>query len=249
MAMAYQVQLENFEGPLDLLLFLLQEHEIDIYDIPVALITHQYLEYLELLKLLDLEMGGDYILMAATLIRIKSKMLLPRRLAEEATEEIDPREELVQRLLEYRRYKEAAHVLGKQEDQQVDIFYRPASENWEDITDDMEPLDIGLTNNLNLWDLLQSFKKVIDRVDNTFDRTIEREAITVEDRMDDIMRQLHNRDGLFFKDLFNEVTRPIIIGMFLALLELIRTRKIAFEQTDNVGEIWLYLQKQDNTSS
>jgi len=247
--MAYQVQLENFEGPLDLLLFLLQEHEIDIYDIPVALITHQYLEYLELLKLLDLEMGGDYILMAATLIRIKSRMLLPRRLAEEATEEIDPREELVQRLLEYRRYKEAAHVLGNQEDQQVDIFYRPASENWEDITDDMEPLDIGLTNNLNLWDLLQSFKKVIDRVDNTFDRTIEREAITVEDRMDDIMRQLHNRDGLFFKDLFNEVTRPIIIGMFLALLELIRTRKIAFEQTDNVGEIWLYLQKQDNTSS
>ena len=247
--MAYQVQLENFEGPLDLLLFLLQEHEIDIYDIPVALITHQYLEYLELLKLLDLEMGGDYILMAATLIRIKSKMLLPRRLAEEATEEIDPREELVQRLLEYRRYKEAAHVLGNQEDQQIDIFYRPASENWEDITDDMEELDIGLTNNLNLWDLLQSFKKVIDRVDNTFDRTIEREAITVEDRMDDIMRQLHNRDGLFFKDLFNEVTRPIIIGMFLALLELIRTRKIAFEQTDNVGEIWLYLQKQDNTSS
>ena len=247
--MAYQVQLENFEGPLDLLLFLLQEHEIDIYDIPVALITHQYLEYLELLKLLDLEMGGDYILMAATLIRIKSKMLLPRRLAEEATEEIDPRQELVQRLLEYRRYKEAAQVLGNQEDQQIDIFYRPASENWEDITDDMEPLDIGLTNNLNLWDLLQSFKKVIDRVDNTFDRTIEREAITVEDRMDDIMRQLHNRDGLFFKDLFNEVTRPIIIGMFLALLELIRTRKIAFEQTDNIGEIWLYLQKQDNTSS
>jgi len=247
--MTYQVQLENFEGPLDLLLFLLQEHEIDIYDIPVALITHQYLEYLELLKLLDLEMGGDYILMAATLIRIKSKMLLPRRLAEEATEEIDPRQELVQRLLEYRRYKEAAHVLGNQEDQQIDIFYRPASENWEDITDDMEPLDIGLTNNLNLWDLLQSFKKVIDRVDNTFDRTIEREAITVEDRMDDIMRQLHNRDGLFFKDLFNEVTRPIIIGMFLALLELIRTRKIAFEQTDNIGEIWLYLQKQDNTSS
>lgn len=247
--MAYQVQLENFEGPLDLLLFLLQEHEIDIYDIPVALITHQYLEYLELMKLLDLEMGGDYILMAATLIRIKSKMLLPRRLAEEEAEEIDPREELVQRLLEYRRYKEAANVLGNQEDQQVDIFYRPASENWEDITDDMEPLDIGLTNNLNLWDLLQSFKKVIDRVDNTFDRTIEREAITVEDRMDDIMRQLHNRDGLFFKDLFNEVTRPIIIGMFLALLELIRTRKIAFEQTDNVGEIWLYLQKQDNTSS
>ena len=247
--MTYQVQLENFEGPLDLLLFLLQEHEIDIYDIPVALITHQYLEYLELLKLLDLEMGGDYILMAATLIRIKSKMLLPRRLAEEATEEIDPRQELVQRLLEYRRYKEAAHVLANQEDQQIDIFYRPASENWDDITDDMEPLDIGLANNLNLWDLLQSFKKVIDRVDNTFDRTIEREAITVEDRMDDIMRQLHNRDGLFFKDLFNEVTRPIIIGMFLALLELIRTRKIAFEQTDNIGEIWLYLQKQDNTSS
>ena len=249
MAMAYQVQLENFEGPLDLLLFLLQEHEIDIYDIPVALITHQYLEYLELLKLLDLEMGGDYILMAATLVRIKSKMLLPRRLADEATEEIDPREELVQRLLEYRRYKEAAHVLGNQEDQQIDIFYRAASENWADITDDMEELDIGLTNSLNLWDLLQSFKEVIDRVDNTFDRTIEREAITVEDRMDDIMRQLHNRDGLFFKDLFNEVTRPIIIAMFLALLELIRTRKIAFEQTDNIGEIWLYLQKQDNTSS
>lgn len=241
--MTYKVQLENFEGPLDLLLFLIQEHEIDIYDIPVALITEQYLEYMEMLKLLDLEVGGDYLLMAATLIRIKSKMLLPRRLHEEETEEVDPREELVQRLLEYRRYKEAALVLGNQEDRHIDLFYRPASENWDDKADDLEPLDLGLANDLNLWDLLQAFKGVLDRVDDVFDRTIEREAVSIEERMDDILRQIHTGEGVFFKDLFgNEVTRSFLIVSFLALLELIRLRKVAFEQTDIMSDIWLFPQ-------
>ena len=100
--MAYQVKLEHFEGPLDLLLYLIKEHEVDIYDIPISLVTQQYLQYLELLKLLDLEVGSEYLLMAATLLRIKSKMLLPRRPEEDDDEAVDPREELVQRLLEYR---------------------------------------------------------------------------------------------------------------------------------------------------
>ncbi|MYA76394.1 MAG: hypothetical protein F4Y17_02020 [Gemmatimonadetes bacterium] len=102
--MAYQVRLEHFEGPLDLLLFLIREHEVDIYDIPISLVTQQYLQYLELLKLLDLEVGSEYLLMAATLLRIKSKMLLPRRPEEEEEEGADPRDELVQRLLEYRKF-------------------------------------------------------------------------------------------------------------------------------------------------
>jgi len=238
--MAYEVNLDNFEGPLDLLLFLIQEHEIDIYDIPVALVTHQYLEYLDLLKLLDLEVGGDYLLMAATLVRIKSKMLLPRRLNEEEAEEIDPREELVQRLLEYRRFKEAALVLGDQEDRHIDVFYRPTVESWEDQNDDLEPIDNDRAPNLNLWDLLQAFKIINDRVDLDFDRTIERESISIEERMDGIIVQLQGRKGIFFKDLFKTVnSRSVLIITFLALLELIRTRKVIFEQTDILGDIWL----------
>ena len=249
--MAYQVRLEHFEGPLDLLLYLIREHEVDIYDIPISLVTQQYLQYLELLKLLDLEVGSEYLLMAATLLRIKSKMLLPRRPEEEEDEAADPREELVQRLLEYRRFKEAAGVLNEHQDRNADVFYHPATEeNWDEDLNGVETLDTRLAGNLNLWDLLQAFKFTLDRAKDDFDRTVERETISIEDRMDDILENLKKRKNLFFSALFQEdLSRSFLIITFLALLELIRQNRVVFDQTDTLGEIWLTLSDSVNTSS
>ena len=249
-AMAYQVKLENFEGPLDLLLYLIKEHEVDIYDIPISLVTQQYLQYLELLKLLDLEVGSEYLLVAATLLRIKSKMLLPRRPEVDEEEAADPREELVQRLLEYRQFKEAAGVLNEHQDRSADVFYHPATENWDEEMNGVETLDTRLAGNLNLWDLLQAFKFTLDRAADDFDRTVERETISIEDRMDDILGNLMKRKNLFFSSLFQEdLSRSFLIITFLALLELIRQNRVVFEQTDTLGDIWLTLSDSVNSSS
>ena len=248
--MAYQVRLEHFEGPLDLLLFLVREHEVDIHDIPISLVTQQYLQYLELLKLLDLEVGSEYLLMAATLLRIKSKMLLPRRSEEEEDEAVDPREELVQRLLEYRQFKEAAGVLNEHQDRSADVFYHPPAENVDEDLNDVETLDTRLVGNLNLWDLLQAFRFTLDRARDDFDRTVERETLSIEDRMDDILDNLKKQKNLFFSSLFQEdLSRSFLIVTFLALLELIRQNRVVFEQTDTLGEIWLTLSDSVNPSS
>lgn len=248
--MAYQVRLEHFEGPLDLLLYLIREHEVDIYDIPISLVTQQYLQYLELLKLLDLEVGSEYLLMAATLLRIKSKMLLPRRADEEEEEGADPREELVQRLLEYRQFKEAAGVLNEHQDRNADVFYHPPVEQVDEDLNGVETLDTRLAGNLNLWDLLQAFKFTLDRAKDDFDRTVERETLSIEDRMDDILDHLKRQKNLFFSALFQEdLSRPFLIITFLALLELIRQNRVVFEQTDTLGEIWLTLSDSVGTSS
>jgi len=248
--MAYQVKLEHFEGPLDLLLYLIKEHEVDIYDIPISLVTQQYLQYLELLKLLDLEVGSEYLLMAATLLRIKSKMLLPRRPEEDDDEAVDPREELVQRLLEYRQFKEAAGVLSEHQEKNADVYYHPPVENWEEELNGVETLDTRLVGNLNLWDLLQAFKFTLDRTTEDPDRTVERETISIEDRMDDILDNLKKRKSVFFSSLFQEeLSRSFLIVTFLALLELIRQNRVVFEQTDTLGEIWLTLSDSVNTSS
>ncbi|MCY4546125.1 MAG: segregation/condensation protein A [Gemmatimonadetes bacterium] len=248
--MAYQVRLEHFEGPLDLLLYLIREHEVDIYDIPISLVTQQYLQYLELLKLLDLEVGSEYLLMAATLLRIKSKMLLPRRSEEEEDETVDPREELVQRLLEYRQFKEAAGVLNEHQDRSADVFYHPPAENVDEDLNGVETLDTRLVGNLNLWDLLQAFRFTLDRARDDFDRTVERETLSIEDRMDDILDNLKKQKNLFFSSLFQEdLSRSFLIVTFLALLELIRQNRVVFEQTDTLGEIWLTLSDSVNPST
>ena len=196
-------------------------------------------------------MGSEYLLMAATLLRIKSKMLLPRRPEEEEDEAADPREELVQRLLEYRRFKEAAGVLNEHQDRNADVFYHPATEeNWDEDLNGVETLDTRLAGNLNLWDLLQAFKFTLDRAKDDFDRTVERETISIEDRMDDILENLKKRKNLFFSALFQEdLSRYFLIITFLALLELIRQNRVVFEQTDTLGEIWLTLSDSVNTSS
>ena len=229
----YSVKLDVFEGPLDLLLFLIKRDEIDIYDIPVAHVTRQYLEYIELMKVLNLEVAGEFIVMAATLIRIKARMLLPRTPDEE--EEEDPREELVQALLEYRKYKEAAGVLkGRQEEQS----------RWFPRTDfsflDKLPKEEILVE-ASLYDLMSAFKKILDSHPQETFHTVDYPKVTIDERIEYVLNFLAQKDGAVFTELFLDTpVKLVMVVTFMAILELIRLQKIYIRQTKHFSEIWVF---------
>jgi segregation and condensation protein A len=232
----YQVQLPIFEGPLDLLLHLIKINEIDIYDIPIAVITAQYLEYLELMRELNLDVAGEYLVMAATLAYIKSKMLLPSspETAEEETGE-DPRDELVQRLLDYQRFKKAAEKLGNKEILGRDVFARSGSEEKEEIYE----LEV------NLFDLMEALRGILKKVgtqDELLDFT--KEKISLKDKMIEIIERVKAVEYIIFQDLFSSTkNRYEIILTFIALLELIRNQKIRTLQFQDFGTIRIYLRE------
>jgi len=233
--MQYQVKLDIFEGPLDLLLYLIKKNEVDIYDIPMALITGQYLEYLELMKELNLDIAGEFLVMASTLIKIKSQMLLPPVEGEgEGEDETDPRAELMEHLLEYQRYKEAAHQLVTRELLEKDIFKRPQTEDPGEAK-----VDGDMLIEASLFDLVDALRKVIERKDlpeNIMGVAVEK--MTVRDKIVSILRQLKETPQLVFQSLFDPlVTRFEIIVTFLAVLELIRLRAIRVFQVQPYGEI------------
>ena len=233
--MAYKTKLNIFEGPLDLLLFLVKKEKIDIYDIPVAMITEQYLEYLEVMKMLDLDIAGEFLVMAATLMHIKSKMLLPPEegdLLQE--EEEDPREELVRRLLEYKKYKEAAAKLQEMYDENKRIFvHKGAGDKEKIVTDDGEEYFEA-----SLFDLIGAFKKVLNEVPKrTFHEAI-KDKFTVGDKIHTIYHILAKEAKVRFTSLFKDArNRDEIIVTFLAVLELIKLREIIVVQKDFFGEI------------
>jgi segregation and condensation protein A len=229
----YQVRIENFEGPLDLLLHLIKKNEINIYDIPVALIANQYLEYIEAMKSLNLNVAGDFLVMAATLLQIKSKMLLPVDEAVQDEEDgPDPREELVRRLLEYKAYKEAARQLDGQEQQWREMFGREQAAP-EPINPEELPLE-----NVSLFDLVDALQGILDR--NPGKRLIEiiPDNLTVRERMNVILELLEDKDSVSFVDLFEPAShRLIVIVTFLAMLELIRLRVARVFQAETFGPI------------
>lgn len=229
----YQVRIEKFEGPLDLLLHLIKKNEINIYDIPIALIAQQYLEYIEAMKDLNLNVAGDFLVMAATLLQIKSKMLLP---ADEAAldeeDGPDPREELVRRLLEYKTYKEAATRLDGQEKMWREIFSREQAPT--------EPVktDETLLENVSLFDLVDALQGILDR--NPGKKLIEimPDNLTVRERMNVILELLEGKDSVSFVDLFEQTChRLVVIVTFLAMLELIRLRVARVFQAEAFGPI------------
>ncbi len=231
----YTVRLDNFEGPLDLLLFLIKEQEMDIYDIPIAVITRQYLEYLQLMQMLDLEIAGEYLVMAATLLRIKSRMLLPRETMEEEEEIGDPRQELVHQLLEYQRYKELADTLSAKEESQRLVFLRcvPPAEEEEEID---EPLQ-----NVSLFDLLRAFRQALDRKTEPFVYPIVRPQMSVEERMAEILASLENVEKLLFWNLIaTDYSRADLVITFVALLEMIRRGNVIVRQDRLFGDIWIF---------
>ena len=230
---AYSVKLDVFEGPLDLLLFLIKRDEIDIYDIPIAHIIKQYLEYIELMKVLNLEVVGEFIVMAATLIRIKAKMLLPRTVDEE--EEEDPREELVQALLEYRKYKEAAQVLKTKEEEQSHWFPRTDFSFMERL-----PKEEILVE-ASLYDLMSAFKKILDSHPKETFHTINYTKVTIEERIEYVLNYLARKDGVVFTELFSDSpVKLVMVVTFMAILELIRLQKIYIRQTKHFSEIWVF---------
>ena len=231
----YKVKLDVFEGPLDLLLYLIKRDEIDIYDIPIEHITRQYLEYLEAFKVLDLDIAGEFVVMAANLIYIKSRSLLPvqAQADEEGEDEVDPRWELVRQLLEYKKFKDAAAHLGEREAQQANLFARqPIS---PEIREERPLAEVSI------FDLINAFQKVLKRVNNTEDfREIFEENYTVSDKIDFVLKMTTTRVALKFSELFaNAASRTEVVVTFLALLELIRLTQIGIAQSEQFGEIEL----------
>ncbi len=238
--MSYRIQLQNFEGPLDLLLFLIRKSEVDICDIPVAEITQQYMAYLEVIELLDLDHASEYILMAATLIRIKAQMLLPRPQLDEDGEAEDPRQELVQRLLEYQRYKEVAGELGELE-KEGRQYYRLKNVRVDAAEPESEEDEEWLgSSDLTLYDLMSVFVEALKRVPPVSQHTVEQIPVTIDDQSKFVMDFLASKSSVLFKDLLNQVKeRIILIVTFIAILELVRNKKVALNQNQPFSEIWI----------
>ncbi|MEE8359666.1 MAG: segregation/condensation protein A [Candidatus Omnitrophota bacterium] len=234
--MAYKVKLELFEGPLDLLLHLIKKSEIDIYDIPIASITEQYVEYMDFMQLLDLNIAGEFLVMAATLIHIKSKMLLPQpQVEEETAEEEDPREELVKKLLEYKRFKEAAIELSNKATMQKDYFGRRVSFSPSAFKGEAKEEEYF---EASLFDLITAFTKVMKEVPKQLFYQVIKDEFTVEEKMHDIFHLLVKRTRVHFTELFRNAKNKIeVITTFLALLELIRLKEILVMQPKVFGDI------------
>jgi segregation and condensation protein A len=224
------VKLERFEGPLDLLLHLIKRDEIDIYDIPIAHITQQYLAYLDMMRALDLEVAGEFLVMAATLMRIKAKMLLPAPPAADEEEE-DPREELVQRLLEYRQFKEAAGALKLREDERRRLFERGLLT----AEDDAGPLPLAPAS---LFDLLEAFHRAMARVPEASVYEVRAEVFEVEDKMSLIARTVAEHGAVLFSTLLEACrARAEMIVTFIALLELVKLGQVAIVQAEAFGDV------------
>lgn len=236
---AYQVKLDVFEGPLDLLLYLVRRDEVDIYDIEIGRITRQYLEYLEAMESIDVEIGGEFIVMAANLLFLKSRTLLPVDLqgpAEEEGEDEDPRWELIRQLIEYKKFKEAAGDLRDREELAARLFGRSPS----------APAPDGgatlLAGEVGALDLIAAFQRVLARLDKQkgAEREIEADRFTVSEKIEFVLRVLPPTEPLRFEELFaGQHTRGEIVATFLALLELVRLRHVLVEQIDAFGEIML----------
>jgi segregation and condensation protein A len=233
--MSYQVKLDMFEGPLDLLLHLIRERQLDILDIPMATITDEYLRYLAMMQELDLEVAGEFLVMAATLIHIKSRMLLPPEEAaagEEGEPEEDPRAELVDRLLEYQRFKEAAQTLGQLESEQL-LLYRRGAPALE--------LEVEGPLSVSLFELLRAFRDVLRRAEAPAQLEITPEELNVGQRIVNLLDRLAQESPLEFTQLFNRSRRRAeIIVTFLALLELLRRRLASARQAEPMGPIMIY---------
>lgn len=235
--MTYRVKLQEFEGPLDLLLFFIKRDELDIYDIPISRITKEFLEYLHYMQELDLEVAGDFIVMAAELMHIKVRMLLPREGSEE--EEDDPRAELVRRLLEYKRFKEASAVLSRLEDESVKLYYRrdfQADPKTVTLEDQGESL-----KSVTMFNLIAAFKKVLDSAPKRIYHDVEMMNVSIDEQMSYIADIFRVRDTVSFFELVSRMTEKIrIIVTIIAMLEMAKNKIIALRLADHEDDIILY---------
>lgn len=233
--MSYKVRLQLFEGPLDLLLYLVKKDHLNIYDIPIAQVTEQYLRYLELMQLLDLNVAGEFLVMAATLLQIKSKTLLPveQTQAQEETQQEDPRQELVKRLLEYEKFKEIAESLRHRETTQAEVFKRPKAEDNADL-----PVKSEVYFEASIFDLISAFSKALEEVPKDLFYEVIKDEFTIEEKVHHILHLFLVEASVKLSELFGKAKNKIeIIVTFLAILELIRLKEIIACQKDLFAEI------------
>jgi len=236
----YKVKLEVFEGPLDLLLYLIKRDEVDIYDVSIERIAKQYLEYMEAFQTLNLDIAGEFIVMAANLVYIKSRTLLPKdqQMAEEDADEDDPRWELIRQLIEYKKFKEAASHLRTREARQEELFPRFAA----------APLHVPsgnlLIEEIGIFDLINAFQKILRRLESTKHqedlREIFEENFTVSDKIDFLLRVIDDGVPVRFEECFADAaSRAEIVVTFLAMLELMRLKQLRVRQQNQFEQIWI----------
>jgi len=235
----YRVNLEIFAGPLDLLLHLVRKEEVDIYDIPIAKITDQYIRYIEILKQLDIDVAGDFLVMAATLMQIKSAMLLPSAPGEElgAEDLADPRAQLIRQLLEYKRFKDAANLLAAAADEQGERFARP-----DTVIEQLKPAAEPTVDldQISIWDLLGAFDAIMEATGAKFDMSHITDDTPIDLYQIEILHRLQTEGPMNFGRIFeNRGNRLTLVGLFLAILELIREQLIWAEQPKDAGQIHL----------
>jgi len=228
--MSYKIKLDLFEGPLDLLLYLVKKDHLNVCDIPITQVTQQYLQYMELMRLLDLNIAGEFLVMAATLIHIKSKMLLPPEPKEDGqAEEDDPRDELVKKLLEYQKFKEAAGLLRQKELQRQNIWTRQAQ---------VSSVDGERYFEASLFDLLSAFSNALKEIPKELFYEIIKDEFTVEEKVHDLLHMLMNTASLSLSSLFGKAVNQVeMVVTFLAILELIRLKEIVVAQKELFGDI------------
>ena len=244
-SIAMHVKLEIYDGPLDLLLDLIKKNEMDIYNIQISEITRQYLQYLETLKSLDLEVAGEFIVMAATLIHIKSKTLLPQELEDESDESgEDPRNELVRKLLEYQAFKEAARELGFLQTERGKVFTRQITDYY---LSDLNAEDVGIdTFSANFYDLIAAFQKVLSKHGREAMHEVYEQVVSIDEKILSIKGLLTERNTVRFFDLFSERwTKNELIATFLALLEIVRMRIAIVKQDSQFEDIVLEKREQN----
>ena len=236
----YRVDLEIFAGPLDLLLYLVRKEEVDIYDIPIARITQQYVKYIEILKMLDIDMAGDFLVMAATLMEIKSVMLLPRaEITGDGDDDIlDPRTELVRQLLEYKKFKDAANLLQDSAQQRKERFTRPDAIIAGLKGDSVPELDL---DQISVWTLLEAFDAIMQATGHYANYDHIQDDTPIDLYQIEILHRLQTEGSMTFERIFQgQNTRLVLVGLFLALLELIRSQLVWAEQTSQ-GPDGIYL--------
>ncbi|MCZ7604341.1 MAG: segregation/condensation protein A [Melioribacteraceae bacterium] len=238
----YKIKLNDFEGPLDLLLFFIRRDELDIYDIPIAYITKEFMIYLRLMEKLDLEIAGDFILMASTLMQIKVRMLLPKEIDEEG-EEIDPRADLVKALLEYKRYKEASEEFSFLEANQRKIYFRNYFKY--DVVEAPAEIDT-LLKNITIYDLIKAFKKALEEKPKEVVHEVKKWNVTIDQQIQYIENKLTSKRNFLFFELMHELNTKIkIIVTFIAMLEMIKMGRLGLRESHSFNDFELYALEND----
>ncbi|WP_077621678.1 segregation/condensation protein A [Sediminibacillus massiliensis] len=240
MSEAYEVKTEAFEGPLDLLLHLINQYEIDIYDIPVAQITEQYMNYIHTMQQLELNIASEYLVMAATLLAIKSQLLLPNQVveAEEEEYEEDPRDELMHRLIEYRKYKQAADELKERELEANQIYTRPPK-----VLEESNSKSPVVPGDVSIYDMIAAMNKVMERKkwNQPMETKIQRTEIPIKVRMEEILTAVRKSEsGIHFDQLFPQRSRSHVVVTFMAILELMKGKEIYCVQEKHFDELIIY---------